>query len=46
MEPRVVKVTTIKDLLWVRVLDVVAALEARPWGADGEVVLELSLIHI
>ncbi len=31
-----------KDLLWVRVLDVVAALEARPWGADGEVVLEVT----
>jgi predicted acetyltransferase len=42
VEPRVVKVTTVKDLLWVRVLDVVAALEARPWGADGEVVLEVS----
>jgi predicted acetyltransferase len=42
VEPRVVKVTTVKDRLWVRVLDVVAALEARPWGADGEVVLEVT----
>ena len=42
LEPRVVKVTAIKDLLWVRVLDVVAALEVRPWGADGEVVLEVA----
>ncbi len=36
---RVVKVT---DALWVRVLDVVAALKARGWGADGEVVLEVA----
>ncbi len=42
VEPRVVKVTTVKDLLWVCVLDVVAALEARPWGTDGEVVLEVA----
>ena len=42
VEPRVVKVTTVKDQLWVRVLDVVAALEARPWGADGEVVIEVA----
>ncbi|MEJ7832154.1 MAG: GNAT family N-acetyltransferase [Nocardioides sp.] len=42
VEPRVVKVVKVTDLLWVRVLDVVAALEARPWGADGEVVLEVA----
>ena len=42
VEPRAVKVVEVVDLLWVRVLDVVAALEARPWGADGEVVLEVS----
>lgn len=42
VEPRVVKVTAVRDMLWVRVLDVVAALEARPWGADGEVVLEVA----
>lgn len=41
-EPRVVKVVQVVDLLWVRVLDVVTALEARPWGADGEVVLEVT----
>lgn len=41
VEPRAVKVVKVVDLLWVRVLDVVAALEARPWGADGEVVLEV-----
>jgi predicted acetyltransferase len=42
VEPRAVKVTKVVDLLWVSVLDVVAALEARPWGADGEVVLEVA----
>jgi predicted acetyltransferase len=42
VEPRVVTVTKVVDLLWVRVLDVVAALEARPWGSDGEVVVEVA----
>jgi predicted acetyltransferase len=42
LEPRAVRVVRETDLLWVRVLDVVAALEARPWGADGEVVIEVA----
>lgn len=42
VEPYAYKIVREPDLLWVRVLDVVAALEARPWGADGEVVLEVS----
>lgn len=42
VEPRAVGVVKVTDLLWVRVLDVVAALEARPWGADGEVVVEVT----
>lgn len=42
VDPRVVTTTKVRDLLWVRVLDVVAALEARPWGADGSVVLEVA----
>ena len=33
------KVTKVDDHVWVRVLDVPAALEARPWGHDGSVVL-------
>ena len=41
VEPRVVRTTEVADMLWVRVLDVVVALEARPWYADGEVVLEV-----
>lgn len=30
------------DSIWLRVLDVVAALEGRPWYADGDVVLGIS----
>jgi predicted acetyltransferase len=41
VEPHVVKVAGVDDMLWVRVLDVPNALEARPWGADGSVVLEV-----
>jgi predicted acetyltransferase len=40
-DPRAVRVVGIVDLLWVRVLDVVGALAARPWYGDGEVVLEV-----
>ena len=36
-----VKVRKKVDHIWVRVLDAVAALEARPWYADGRVVLEI-----
>ncbi|VXC07309.1 GNAT family N-acetyltransferase [Nocardioides sp. AX2bis] len=41
VEPRAVRTAGSSDMLWVRVLDVVAALEARPWYADGDVVLEV-----
>ena len=41
-DPRVVTTTKVNDMLWLRVLDVPAALAARPWGADGDVVLEVS----
>ena len=34
-------VTKVSDFLWLRVLDVPTALAARPWGADGSVVLEV-----
>lgn len=33
--------TALEEFLWVRVLDVEAALSARPWSADGRVVLEV-----
>ncbi|WP_300399989.1 GNAT family N-acetyltransferase [Nocardioides sp.] len=39
VDHRVVRTTSAYDLLWLRVLDVVAALEARPWYGDGTVVL-------
>ena len=42
VEPYLAKVTRQTDALWVRVLDVPAALAARPWGRDGEVVLEVA----
>jgi predicted acetyltransferase len=42
VDPFAVRVVKMTDLLWVRVLDVAAALEARPWGADGDVVLEVA----
>jgi len=42
VEPFAVRVTRQYDALWVRVLDVPAALTARPWGHDGDVVLEVA----
>ena len=42
VDPYAVRVTRRSDALWVRVLDVPAALAARPWGHDGEVVLEVA----
>jgi predicted acetyltransferase len=42
VEPFLARVTRLTDALWVRVLDVPAALEARPWGRDGEVVVEIA----
>ena len=35
------RATGLGDTLWVRVLDLPAALTARPWYPDGEVVLEV-----
>jgi predicted acetyltransferase len=35
------KTTEIEEFLWLRVLDVPRALAARPWTADGTVVLEV-----
>ena len=36
-----VSYTALQEFLWIRVLDVPRALEARPWAADGDVVLEV-----
>jgi predicted acetyltransferase len=41
VEPRARKVKHVADFLWLRVLDVPTALAARPWGADGSVVVEV-----
>lgn len=38
-DPRGVRTTSVTDQLWLRVLDVPTALEARPWGQDGSVVV-------
>lgn len=40
-DPRRRRVTGVKDVIWLRVLDVPRALEARPWYADGVLVLEV-----
>lgn len=42
VDPFAARVVKLSDSLWVRVLDPVTALEARAWGADGEVVLEVA----
>lgn len=36
-----VKTTELEEFLWLRLLDVPRALAARPWAADGTVVLEV-----
>ncbi|HEX6150237.1 GNAT family N-acetyltransferase [Nocardioides sp.] len=36
------KTTAMEDFLWVRLLDVPMALGARPWAADGDLVLEVT----
>ncbi|MET0628775.1 MAG: GNAT family N-acetyltransferase [Acidimicrobiia bacterium] len=41
VDPRRLRVTTTVDHLWVRVVDVAAALSARTYGADDALVLEL-----
>ncbi|WP_166136738.1 GNAT family N-acetyltransferase [Nocardioides ochotonae] len=41
VEPRVVRTTGLGDMLWVRLLDLPTALTARPWYADGELVLDV-----
>ena len=40
-DPRAIRTTALRDYLWVRVLDVPAALAARRYGMDGAVVLEV-----
>jgi predicted acetyltransferase len=40
-DPRAARLTTYADWLWVRILDVVRALEARTYGTTGTLVLEV-----
>ncbi|MFC7309409.1 GNAT family N-acetyltransferase [Streptomyces monticola] len=40
-DPRAARISTLADWLWVRVLDVVAALEARTYAGAGSLVLEV-----
>ncbi|MER5473339.1 GNAT family N-acetyltransferase [Streptomyces sp. NPDC002935] len=40
-DPRAARITTQSDWLWVRILDVVRALQARTYGAAGTLVLEV-----
>ncbi|MFF0202390.1 GNAT family N-acetyltransferase [Streptomyces sp. NPDC005017] len=41
-DPRAARITTQSDWLWVRILDVVRALEARTYAGEGELVLEVA----
>ncbi|MFF1451775.1 GNAT family N-acetyltransferase [Streptomyces sp. NPDC058274] len=41
-DPRAARLTTQADWLWVRILDVVRALEARTYGVSGALVLEVT----
>jgi predicted acetyltransferase len=40
-DPRAARITTQADWLWVRILDVVRALEARTYAGEGSLVLEV-----
>jgi predicted acetyltransferase len=39
--PRLLTVKAVEDWLWLRVLDPIVALEARPYGATGDLVLRI-----
>jgi predicted acetyltransferase len=41
-DPRAARITSQSDWLWVRILDVVRALEARTYGAAGTLVLDVT----
>lgn len=41
IDPRAVKSTSESDLVWTRLLDVVASLESRDYGQDGSLVLDV-----
>lgn len=41
LDPRAIRTVRLQDLLWLRLLDLPAALQGRPWREDGSVVLEV-----
>lgn len=41
LDARAVRTLGTVDMIWLRVLDMATALEARPWYGDGEVVLDV-----
>jgi len=41
-DPRAVRITGDQDHVWLRVLDPIAALQARPWAADGVVTIAVA----
>ncbi|MDQ1018226.1 GNAT family N-acetyltransferase [Streptomyces afghaniensis] len=41
-DPRAARITTLADWLWVRILDVVRALEARTYAGEGALVLDVA----
>lgn len=41
-DPRAITVTAAEDWVWLRILDPIAALEARPYVADGDIVLRVT----
>ncbi|GHA53176.1 GNAT family N-acetyltransferase [Streptomyces purpurascens] len=41
-DPRAARITSLADFLWVRILDVVRALEARTYEGEGTLVLEVA----
>ncbi|PPI43092.1 GNAT family N-acetyltransferase [Rathayibacter iranicus] len=41
-DARVVQVRHVGDLIWLRILDVAAAFSARPWTADGTIVVDVA----
>lgn len=45
LDPRAIRTTGVRDMLWVRLLDLPAALEGRPWREDGSVVLDVADPH-
>ncbi len=46
VDPRRLRTTRVADFLWLRLLDLPAALEARRYAADGRLVFEVADAHV